>query len=526
MEQASLRVLINQIDYTVAPPGALDNTSLPRVPVIRIYGASSTGQKACVHVHQVYPYFFVEYGGKLSPSNGMSWWCQPLDIFLISQSVSQYIAKLSRSLNHAIAISMKRNPHSPNSQFVRAVLLVKGIHFYGFHSSYTPFLKILIADPAFVNRAVTILQSGTVMRTRFRVYESHLNYILQFMCDFGLYGCGWINLAAVWQRGHEENDIEMIEQSTFKVSPHFRQSRMPLEVDVAAHQILNRRLLSARNIHHKLAIPAPPLPAEPVVLSVRELWDDERRRRLAQGLAPTPVLPLDSSKMSRDYGGEWVAEARWWEELRKRIEKERDTEPTMTDRTELWEKWVMTTFESVEALWEPEWRTWKPDRGKTNGHTTLAAEAENVENPFAQATQDGVSINQKGPPQSMDVDVDEMLLSTQEMSQMMDRGDEEWADLQEGDTIAEPDDTAVDAQFLEEEPPPDSRTDAHNPCGEVEVSTDGDERFNGLCFFVVALTNACLSVSPSRNHSPSVFQYSSHSRASYVNIFFREPSLR
>lgn len=399
---------------------------------------------------------------------------------LTPYSVSQYIAKLSRSLNHAIAISMKRNPHSPNSQFVRAVLLVKGVHFYGFHSSYTPFLKILIADPAIVNRAVTILQSGTVMRTRFHIYESHLSYILQFMCDFGLYGCGWINLDVVWQRGHEENNSEITELSTFKVSPYFRQSRMPLEVDVAAHQILNRRLLSARSIHHKLAIPAPPLPSEPVVLSVRELWDDERRRRLAQGLSPTPVLPLDPSEMSRGHGGDWVAEARWWDELRKRIERERNPEPAVVGRAESWEKWVMTTFESVEALWEPEWRTWKPDRDETISHTR-GSEAEDVENPFAQATQDASSIIQKGPQQSTDVDVDEALLSSQEMSQIMDHGDQEWENLQEGDTVAEPDDTAIDVQLVEEEPPPDLQTDVHNPSGEVEVTTNY-ERFSDLFF--------------------------------------------
>lgn len=73
-QEATLRVLINHVDYTVAPPGALDNTFLPQVPVIRIYGASSTGTKACVHVHQVFPYFFVEYEGKLNPENGM--WIQ------------------------------------------------------------------------------------------------------------------------------------------------------------------------------------------------------------------------------------------------------------------------------------------------------------------------------------------------------------------------------------------------------------------------------------------------------------------
>lgn len=69
-DEPNLRVRINQIDYTVEPAGLLDNTVLPKVPVIRIYGESSAGEKACVHVHQVYPYFFVEYLGKMSPADG------------------------------------------------------------------------------------------------------------------------------------------------------------------------------------------------------------------------------------------------------------------------------------------------------------------------------------------------------------------------------------------------------------------------------------------------------------------------
>lgn len=67
---ACLQVRINSIDYTLVPPGDLDKSSLPRVPVIRIYGPSSTGQIACVHVHQVYPYLFVEYSGNLNPGHG------------------------------------------------------------------------------------------------------------------------------------------------------------------------------------------------------------------------------------------------------------------------------------------------------------------------------------------------------------------------------------------------------------------------------------------------------------------------
>ena len=71
-QEPNLRIRVNQIDYIVEPAGPLDNTALPRVPILRIYGESSVGKKACLHVHQVYPYFFVEYDGQISPDNGES----------------------------------------------------------------------------------------------------------------------------------------------------------------------------------------------------------------------------------------------------------------------------------------------------------------------------------------------------------------------------------------------------------------------------------------------------------------------
>ena len=71
-KEPQLRVQINQIDYTLEPSGELDSAeSHSRVPVIRIYGASSFGETACVHVHQVYPYFFVEYLDELVHDHGM-----------------------------------------------------------------------------------------------------------------------------------------------------------------------------------------------------------------------------------------------------------------------------------------------------------------------------------------------------------------------------------------------------------------------------------------------------------------------
>ncbi|KAI0078881.1 hypothetical protein K474DRAFT_778270 [Panus rudis PR-1116 ss-1] len=399
--QLTLRARINQIDYTLPKTGPLDNSTLPRAPTIRVFGKSDLGEKVCVHVHQVYPYFFVDYTDHTS-----------------AEKVNRYIARLTQSLNYAIALSLKREPNSPNSRFIRAIVLVKGVHFYGFHSSYSPFLKIHIVDPAFVSRAVTILRSGTVMQTRFRVYESHLSYLLQFMCDFGLYGCGWIELGEVWQRGQSDNNDDDLSDETrdyasrtFKSSPYYRESRMPLELDVAAHQILNRHRLNARNAHHELKIPAPPQPSEPLVISVRELWEDERRRRATKGLSPTPSIPKDLSERSRGVGGDWVAEARYWEEIRKRIEREREKEaPTIQDVG--WQTWVMTTFESIEALWEKEWKTWKPSsqRSRTNDHNTERSD----DNPYAISSGES---DQYIPQAEVKAEVDETILSSQDLAQ-------------------------------------------------------------------------------------------------------------
>lgn len=66
----ALQVQITQIDYSLDTPDVLDNSSLPKVPVLRIYGVSSVGKKCCLHIHQVYPYFFVEYTGKMNPGSG------------------------------------------------------------------------------------------------------------------------------------------------------------------------------------------------------------------------------------------------------------------------------------------------------------------------------------------------------------------------------------------------------------------------------------------------------------------------
>jgi DNA polymerase zeta len=77
------RLRLNCIDHYQATPSSLDppifaqNGSipprdLPRVPVIRVFGATPTGQKVCAHIHGAFPYLYIEYGGDLAPVEGQS----------------------------------------------------------------------------------------------------------------------------------------------------------------------------------------------------------------------------------------------------------------------------------------------------------------------------------------------------------------------------------------------------------------------------------------------------------------------
>ncbi|KAG5221891.1 DNA polymerase zeta [Salix suchowensis] len=285
--ESNFHVRINQIDHCMVPPGPLDYSPFPKtpVPVLRVYGPTSSGQKACVYIHQVYPYFYVEYKGSMDTPYRMHTYCAHNPLLTDATLVLKYTRKLQRSLNHAIALSMKRDPHSPKSIFIRAVVVVKGVPFYGFHASYAPFLKIYMFDPTLLYRGVTILRSGTVMQTR----------LCATLASMGVVGLTWGKSGSEGRTRYVDPEKE----TTLRVSPYHKQAKMDLEVDVVAHQILNRNRLTTRDIHHQLQIPAAPTPTEPLILSVRELWEDERRRRLARGLSASPDMPVDLSENRR-----------------------------------------------------------------------------------------------------------------------------------------------------------------------------------------------------------------------------------
>ena len=78
------RVRLNYIDTYQASPTKFDlplrnNGNLsqgykePKIPIVRVFGSTETGQNVCAHVHGAYPYLYIEYSGSLARGEGMFW---------------------------------------------------------------------------------------------------------------------------------------------------------------------------------------------------------------------------------------------------------------------------------------------------------------------------------------------------------------------------------------------------------------------------------------------------------------------
>ena len=175
---------------TAIPPGALPLN----MPVLRIFGTTPGLQKICANIHLCYPYFFVPF---------------PMDSEdpLRPERVTKLCQRFAVSLNHAICLAMRQNPTSiastskygggtdPRHLHVMSVMLVKGVPFYGYHIGYSYFLKVSLVNPSRMFVAMEQLRKPVVLGREWQPHEAHMSHVLQFMCDFDLYGCGWLDLS-------------------------------------------------------------------------------------------------------------------------------------------------------------------------------------------------------------------------------------------------------------------------------------------------------------------------------------------
>ena len=79
--------------YVTKPTEGLDvlysefrEANVTRAPVLRVFGSTPSGQKTCVHVHQVFPYIFVPYDG--------------------TQPTEKYLKQFATSVDFAVQVAL------------------------------------------------------------------------------------------------------------------------------------------------------------------------------------------------------------------------------------------------------------------------------------------------------------------------------------------------------------------------------------------------------------------------------------
>ncbi|KLT41724.1 hypothetical protein CC85DRAFT_328733 [Cutaneotrichosporon oleaginosum] len=416
---------------TAVPPGVVPSS----FPVLRIFGTTTSRQKVCVNVHLAYPYFYVPF---------------PMDSLdpLRPERVVRLCQRFAVSLNHAICLALRQNPTGPAAMtnfaggtdprhlHVVSVVLVKGVPFYGYHVGHAYWLKVSLTNPGRVRVAVEQLHKPVVLGKVWQPHEAHLSHVLQFMCDFDLYGCGFLDLSGGQFRqplpepGEEEPSGWLTSESIpvhMAYPPNLsppRDTRTALELDVLPHHILNRHRLAQRELHHDFIelLHQPLHPEEKLVPAMKELWEDERRRRLAKGLGTSEgaMLPVSGGGRGRSMaelgykidgeegenrGGDWKISEELWAILEERMAAERRRRGRLTfdqvsralrtgtnGERKKYDRWIMTAFEAVSAGWPK--RATQPRRTQkrssppnSQAPPSPPPEEEMEHNPFEFATQ-------------------------------------------------------------------------------------------------------------------------------------------
>lgn len=184
-------------------------------------------------------------------------------------------------------------------------------------------------NPIVMTRLAELLQQGVIMKQTFQPYEAHLQYLLQFMTDYNLYGCDYLDASRpnfrspVPVRKDDSSSSDL--WHSLSVPPEKitddpalpRVSHCSIEVDICVQDIVNRQMVKERKLHHDFIERTNPLPGEmKLVYSMAGLWKDEIKRRKQQlalskndsGPFPPEVLVTMSADPRQSQHMGWIHE--------------------------------------------------------------------------------------------------------------------------------------------------------------------------------------------------------------------------
>uniref|UniRef100_A0A671SAH9 DNA polymerase n=1 Tax=Sinocyclocheilus anshuiensis TaxID=1608454 RepID=A0A671SAH9_9TELE len=158
-----------------------------KVPIVRMFGVTDSGNSVCCHVHGFAPYFYVP------APNGF---------------INAHLAEFQRELNSAVLKDMRSNKDNI-AVTVLAVDITKKESMYHYHGNKPlDFLRITMAMPRLIAPAKRLLEQGfkfaNFATQSYQAYEANIDFEIRFMVDSDVVGCCWIELPKGKYRLREE----------------------------------------------------------------------------------------------------------------------------------------------------------------------------------------------------------------------------------------------------------------------------------------------------------------------------------
>lgn len=330
-----MKVQVADYDAYHVSPTKLDSVygEATQAPIVRVYGSvriePPLGTKrpllllsplvipAMVHIHNYYPYLYVD--------------CNTKDLTTITEEV---LAQKCRYLEaRMVALYRHRQyndddddipPVEGQKKFVLSLTVCKGMPIYGYRAGYRPVYKITLLNAQYKLRMAQLFWDNSVVldselsKVAPLVYEAHIPYTAQFMSDYNVFGCGWMELESCYVRDPviganvfdssqnlrlkqwllhgvvHQNNVLLLEKWP-------RISNMVLEFDVDVALVLNRKQIELRKLHHGFTEWhrwLPDLPTPIYLLSLQGVYHDleyQCRARNAQ-------FHKDETLNSQSYG--------------------------------------------------------------------------------------------------------------------------------------------------------------------------------------------------------------------------------
>ncbi len=149
-------------------------------PEIRMWGTTESGQKLCLHLWGVIPYFHIRPMALIlhGTNSNISHQRSPLLVAFLDNDEAS-LKRMLPELESAMKTSMRNRKRFDSHLNLSVEYLTS---FYGYNSDDEMFIRVNILNPTHIKPLVEELVMENILNTKFQPFGAHVPYLLQVGC--------------------------------------------------------------------------------------------------------------------------------------------------------------------------------------------------------------------------------------------------------------------------------------------------------------------------------------------------------